>query len=269
VVRNRDNDDVKIGIDNALGIHPEALNLRAIRTQALARNIANADTPGYKAQDIDFHAVLKQQTANSAGQGTIAKTDPGHISPSRSFGTGELQYRIPLMPSLDGNSVAVPREFAFPQRQAAGAPDSDQRRIRNMALFDIFDVSGSGMAAQSLRLNTTASNIANAESVSPDPANTYRARYPVFKAALSNELGANGASAAVSVPAIIESHKDLQVRYEPDHPYANDDGYVTYPNVSVVEEMANMISASRSFQMNVEVMNTAKTLAERVLTLGQ
>ena len=73
----------------------------------------------------------------------------------------------------------------------------------------------------------------------------------------------------MQVPGIIESDKPLQVRYEPNHPYANDEGYVTYPNVSVVEEMANMISASRSFQMNVEVMNTAKTLAERVLSLGQ
>ena len=138
-----------------------------------------------------------------------------------------------------------------------------------MAIFDVFNVSGSGMAAQSLRLNTTASNIANAESVAADPADTYRARYPVFQATLSSALGDDGASAAVEVPGIVESDKPLNVRYEPEHPYANDDGYVTYPNVSVVEEMANMISASRSFQMNVEVLNTAKSLAERVLSLGQ
>ncbi len=138
-----------------------------------------------------------------------------------------------------------------------------------MAIFDVFNVSGSGMAAQSLRLNTTASNIANAESVAADPADTYRARYPVFQATLSSALGDDGASAAVKVPGIVESDKPLNVRYEPEHPYANDDGYVTYPNVSVVEEMANMISASRSFQLNVEVLNTAKTLAERTLSLGQ
>ena len=77
------------------------------------------------------------------------------------------------------------------------------------------------------------------------------------------------ASTAVRVPSIVESDKPLNLRYEPDHPYANDEGYVTYPNVSVVEEMANMISASRSFQLNVEVLNTAKSLAERVLSLGQ
>ena len=138
-----------------------------------------------------------------------------------------------------------------------------------MALLDVFNVSGSGMAAQSLRLNTTASNIANAESVAADPSQTYRGRYPVFQAQLSQAIGGDAASTPVQVPGIVENTAPLQHRYEPDHPYANEEGYVAYPNVSVVEEMANMISASRSFQLNVEVMNTAKTLAERVLSLGQ
>jgi flagellar basal-body rod protein FlgC len=141
-----------------------------------------------------------------------------------------------------------------------------------MSLLNVFDVSGSGMAAQTLRLNATASNIANAESVAKNPEDTYRARYPVFEASVIDRLNSSdesASSAAVRVPGIIESDKPLTLRYEPDHPYANEEGYVTYPNVSVVEEMANMISASRSFQINVEVMNTAKTLAERVLTLGQ
>ncbi|XOV81499.1 MAG: flagellar basal body rod protein FlgC [bacterium] len=138
-----------------------------------------------------------------------------------------------------------------------------------MAIMDVFNVSGSGMAAQSLRLNTTASNIANAESVAADPADTYRARYPVFQASLNHAMDSAQASTAVTVPGIIESDKPLNMRYEPDHPYADEKGYVAYPNVSVVEEMANMISASRSFQVNVEVMNTAKTLSERLLTLGQ
>ncbi len=138
-----------------------------------------------------------------------------------------------------------------------------------MSLLDVFDVSGSGMAAQTLRLNTTASNIANAESVAENPADTYRARYPVFQATLAAQLQDGQTPGTVSVPGVVESDKPLSVRYQPDHPYANDEGYVTYPNVSVVEEMANMISASRSFQINVEVMNTAKSLAERVLQLGQ
>ncbi len=140
-----------------------------------------------------------------------------------------------------------------------------------MSILNVFDVSGSGMAAQSVRLNSTASNIANASSVAADPADTYRARYPVFEAQVANDNDArlSPAAAGVQVPRIVESDRPLVVRYEPDHPYADEGGYVTYPNVSVVEEMANMISASRSFQINVEVMNTAKSMAERVLTLGQ
>ena len=129
------------------------------------------------------------------------------------------------------------------------------------------------MAAQTLRLNSIASNIANAESVAANPEDTYRARYPVFQAALQDTIGQEQPNqvlqTGVQVPAVVESQKPFDLRYEPDHPYANDDGYVTYPNVSVVEEMANMISASRSFQVNVEVMNTAKSLAERLLTMGQ
>ncbi len=144
-----------------------------------------------------------------------------------------------------------------------------------MPLLNVFDVSGSGMAAQSLRLNTTASNIANAESVAENPEDTYRARYPVFQATLAQQMTGGDvesqgrAPGTVSVPGVIESDKPLNLRYQPEHPYADEAGYVAYPNVSVVEEMANMISASRSFQINVEVMNTAKTLAERVLTMGQ
>jgi len=148
-----------------------------------------------------------------------------------------------------------------------------------MALMDIFNVSGSAMAAQSVRLNTTASNLANAQSVAENPEDTYRAQHPVFAEQLDQSqslaqsmLGGAGAEVAaggVRVAEIVDSEAPLNLRYEPDHPYANDEGYVAYPNVSVVEEMSNMISASRSFQVNVEVMNTAKTLAERVLSLGK
>lgn len=128
------------------------------------------------------------------------------------------------------------------------------------------------MAAQRVRLNTTASNLANAESVNEDPAKTYRARHPVFSAMLddaanatTDELAAN----SVRVRGIVQSDQPLNFRYEPEHPFADEKGYVAYPNVSPVREMADMISASRAFQMNVEVMNTARTLAERLLTLGQ
>ncbi|MCB1645213.1 MAG: flagellar basal body rod protein FlgC [Pseudomonadales bacterium] len=145
-----------------------------------------------------------------------------------------------------------------------------------MSLFGVFDIAGSGMSAQSVRLNTTASNIANAQSVSSSVDETYRARHPVFSALMDDEFerdfsegGVFGAQGGVSVLGIVEDKSPLQMRYEPHHPMANEEGYVAYPNVNVVEEMTNMISSSRSFQVNVEVMNTAKTMMQRVLSLGQ
>ncbi|MAG67601.1 MULTISPECIES: flagellar basal body rod protein FlgC [Pseudomonas] len=146
-----------------------------------------------------------------------------------------------------------------------------------MSLDKVFDIAGSGMSAQSLRLNTVASNIANAETVSSSVDETYRARNPVFATIFNSQQATGGslfspdqqAGDGVSVLGIVESDATLEPRYEPDHPMANEDGYVYYPNVNVVEEMANMMSASRSYQTNVEVMNTAKTMLQRVLTLGQ
>lgn len=146
-----------------------------------------------------------------------------------------------------------------------------------MALQNIFDIAGSAMSAQSLRLNTTASNLANAESASSSVDQTYRARYPVFAAVeaqyqqdmIGTDLDESRASAGVQVLGIVESNKPLQPRYEPQHPLADEEGYVFYPNVNVVEEMTNMISSSRSFQANVDVMNATKTMMQRVLTLGQ
>jgi flagellar basal-body rod protein FlgC len=140
-----------------------------------------------------------------------------------------------------------------------------------MSLDSVFSIAGSGMNAQSMRLNTTASNLANADAAASSIEETYRGRHPVF-AALSDTLSLDkrtDASAGVGVLGIVESDAPLQPRYEPDHPLANDEGYVYYPNVNVVEEMTNMISASRSFQMNVEVMNSAKQMMQRVLSLGQ
>ncbi|HET8802658.1 MAG TPA: flagellar basal body rod protein FlgC [Marinobacter sp.] len=145
-----------------------------------------------------------------------------------------------------------------------------------MSLGNIFDIAGSGMTAQSLRLNTTASNIANAETASSSTGETYRARKPVFAAIQQSMLnpgtqgmGAEGPGAGVRVLGIVESDAELQMRYEPNHPAANEDGYVYYPNVNVVEEMADMMSSSRSFQMNVDIMNAAKSMMQRILTLGQ
>jgi len=143
-----------------------------------------------------------------------------------------------------------------------------------MSLLNIFDVSGSAMSAQTVRLNTTASNLANAQSVTSNFADTYRARHPVFAAhgvadTDAADGGDDGNALGVKVLGIVESSAPLTMRYEPEHPLANSDGYVAYPNVNVVQEMADMISATRAFQMNVEVLNSARTLAERVLSLGQ
>src|SRR5690554_3256674 len=145
-----------------------------------------------------------------------------------------------------------------------------------MSLNNIFDIAGSAMTAQSVRLNTVASNLANAESAGSSVETTYRARKPIFAAIQQQAMNAalsegaeDQASKGVQVKGIVESQAPLDMRYEPNHPMANEEGYVMYPNVNVVEEMADMISSSRSFQMNVEVMNSAKTMMQRVLTLGQ
>lgn len=136
-----------------------------------------------------------------------------------------------------------------------------------MSLFRIFDVATSGMSAQSIRLNTTSSNLANADSVSSSTGATYRARQPIFAATLDDVFN-DAPDVEVRVLGIVESQAPLQQRYEPNHPMADADGYIFLPNVNVVEEMANMISASRSYQANVEVINTSKQLLLRTLSLG-
>lgn len=138
-----------------------------------------------------------------------------------------------------------------------------------MSMFKVFDVAGSAMSAQSLRLNVTASNMANANSVSSSEGDTYRARQPVFAAMLDQASGQQQVNVGVQVKGIVESQAPLQRQYNPNHPMANEEGYVFLPNVNMVEEMANMISASRSYQSNVEVINTAKQLMMKTLTMGQ
>lgn len=146
-----------------------------------------------------------------------------------------------------------------------------------MSLANVFNIAGSAMSAQTTRLNTTASNIANAETVSSSMDQTYRARHPVFATVMQGQQSTGGslfqdqgeAGQGIQVNGIIEDSSNLEARYEPNHPSADKDGYVYYPNVNVVEEMADMISASRSFQTNAEIMNTAKSMMQKVLTLGQ
>ena len=137
-----------------------------------------------------------------------------------------------------------------------------------MSSFKIFDIAGSGMSAQSVRLNTTASNLANAESVSGDPNQVYKARHPLFEAVRAN-LSKDNTTQAVRVRGIVENQAPPNARYEPGNPLADTEGYVYSPNVNTVEEMVDMISASRAYQNNVEVMNTSKDLLLATFKLGQ
>lgn len=140
-----------------------------------------------------------------------------------------------------------------------------------MSLFNIFDVAGSGMSAQSVRLNTTASNIANADAVSSSINETYRARHPVFATELAQATQAQGNQAAmkVAVKGIVESDKPLIKEFSPDHPMADEEGFIYKPNVNVMEEMADMISASRTYQMNAKVAEAAKNMLQQTLRMGK
>jgi flagellar basal-body rod protein FlgC len=131
--------------------------------------------------------------------------------------------------------------------------------------FRIFDIAGSAMSAQSVRLSTVASNLANADSVSSSPDTAFKAHMPVFKAA--PEL-AGTQTPGVRVTGVVESQAPAEKRYEPGNPLADSDGYVYSANVNVITQMVDMISASRSYQNSVEVMNTAKDLALKTLSIG-
>ncbi len=137
-----------------------------------------------------------------------------------------------------------------------------------MDLYSVMDIAGTALSAQSVRLNTTASNLANADSISSSINQTYKARHPVFSA-VQAAMGNQQTQGGVQVKGIIESQATPLARYQPDHPMADEKGYVYQPNVNIVEEMADMISASRAYQTNVQVANTAKTLLARTLQLGQ
>ncbi len=138
-----------------------------------------------------------------------------------------------------------------------------------MPSMNIFDVAGSGMNAQSLRLNLVASNISNANSVSSSLDEVYKSRQPVFAAELKGIMDKNDATSKVNVLGVVESQAPAVMEYAPDHPMADETGYIYKPNVNTVEEMANMMSASRSYQNNVEVLNTAKQLMLQTLKMGQ
>lgn len=141
-----------------------------------------------------------------------------------------------------------------------------------MSMLNIFNVAGSAVSAQSQRLNVVASNLANADTVAGPDGQAYKARQVVFQTVLMGQggQGANrDASAGVKVSTVTEDTSPGRRVHDPKHPGADAEGYVTYSNVNAVEEMVNMISASRSYQNNVEVMNTAKNLLQKTLQMGQ
>jgi flagellar basal-body rod protein FlgC len=140
-----------------------------------------------------------------------------------------------------------------------------------MSLFDVFNVSGSAMNAETIRLNTTASNLANAESVNGDVTKVYRARHPVFQAVMNSQPGLEGdqgSSAGVRVLGVVESTTPPLRTYQPDNPLADKEGYVYSSNVNSIEEMANMISANRSFATDVQAITTARDLLLKVISMG-
>lgn len=134
-----------------------------------------------------------------------------------------------------------------------------------MSMLNVFQVAASALAAQSTRLNTTASNLANADSVTSANGTPYRAKQVVFEAAATGAKESIG----VRVAKVVEDASPLRLTYDPKNAAADENGYVAMPNVNVVEEMVNMISASRAYQTNAEMMNTAKQLMLRTLTIGQ
>lgn len=144
-----------------------------------------------------------------------------------------------------------------------------------MSLFNIFTVAGSAMTAQNQRLNVVASNLANSDSAVSSNGQPYRAKQVLFMSipavpgAGLNASDPSSAATGVRVSAVLQDQSPMKLVYEPTHPMANEEGFVTMPNVNVVEEMVDMISASRSYQNNVDMMNTAKTLLLKTLTIGQ
>ena len=142
-----------------------------------------------------------------------------------------------------------------------------------MSLYNVFELAGSGMRAQTLRLNATSSNLANAGNVATTPEEVYRAKHPVFAAMMMNATDSlsfdSSSPTGVQVLDIVESDAPALKRYQPDHPMADEEGYTYASNVNAIEEMVDMLSAARSYQNNIEVLNTTKELLLGTLRIGQ
>lgn len=138
-----------------------------------------------------------------------------------------------------------------------------------MSLQNVFDIAGSSLVAQTIRLNTTASNMANADSMSADPTSVYRGLRPVFAAVYDTTAGQASSSAKVAIVDVVEMETPPEKRYEPGNPNADEQGFVYYSPIEVVSEMADMMSATRSYEMGVEIMSNVKMMQQSLLSLGK
>ena len=139
-----------------------------------------------------------------------------------------------------------------------------------MSLFDVMNIAASSLTAQTAKINTVAQNLANAETVASSPEETYTAQTPLFRAVLEGQIDPNDASQmGVMVEGLVEVGGPANQEFNPDHPLADDDGYIYKPDINPATEMADLMQASRSFQNSIEAINTAKQLALRTLTLGR
>ncbi|MEE4202187.1 MAG: flagellar basal body rod protein FlgC [Halieaceae bacterium] len=138
-----------------------------------------------------------------------------------------------------------------------------------MSLFDAMNIAGTALDAQTVRLNTIASNMANAHTVAGSAEEAYRAKAPVFSAVLEDSMNGDGSQMGVRVDQIVQTGAEPYQEYNPGHPLADENGFIYRPSINTTTEMANMMQASRSFQNAIETMNTAKQLALRTLTLGK
>ena len=261
-----------LNLDAYLGVHAAALKVRGQRTELLAKNLANADTPGYKAQDIDFRAALAR-----SGKAAEAARATQISSAARALARWQHRRRAARAGRLRRERGALPGDALLSHRPLPRPDDRHHRPVTSeankaMSSFKVFDIAGSGLSAQSVRLNTVASNLANADSVSGDPEQGLQGAPPGVR----SRARLDGAAARVR-RAMRPCACAASWRTRPNPARATSratrsrtpKAMCTAPNVNVVEEMVDMISASRAYQNNVEVLNTSKELMLATLRLGQ
>ena len=248
-----------------------------MRHEALAENIANVNTPGYRRQDVDFHSALQAaMPGGSRRAGRDAARARRSTPPLRCAPTATASTSTPSPPNLAQNALEY--EALDPGAPRPRRHPRDRDRASLMGLFDAIDISGSGLSAERLRMDVTAENLANAQSTRGADGQPYRRKEVVlqqaggdFESALRR--GDRRAGAAAAAPAasrssaIAEDQAPNRLVYDPGHPDANAEGYVSMPNVDPVTEMVDLIAASRAYEANVTAMQTAKTMFTKTLDL--